>query len=137
MTYRLKAPAIFDANMAGVEHLYTNLGAEGFAKLMAEALRSPEPRREILDAIARLLDPRPDDDLRLVVERRSPGNTKMRETKRYDDIQIALAVLNFELESGNSKRGSRKKAVGEIAAARGISTSKVEKALRVLSLIPK
>ena len=135
MTYRLKAPAIFDANMAGVEHLYTNLGAEGFAKLMAEALRSPEPRREILDAIARLLDPRPDDDLRLVVERRSPGNTKMRQTKCREDIDISLEVLSLELESGNSKL--RKEAVGEIAAARGISKSKVEKALRVLSRIPK
>jgi hypothetical protein len=134
MTYQLKAPTIIDANMATVEQLYTGLGADPFAKLMAEALRVPMPRREILDAIARLLDPQPDDDLRLVVERRSPGNTKMRQTKRREDIDIALDVLNFQIESGNS---SRKKAVGEIAAARGISKSKVEKALRVLSLIPK
>jgi len=134
MTYRLKAPAIIDANMATVEQLYTGLGADRFAQLMAEALREPMPPREILDAIARLLDPQPDDDLRLVVERRSPGNTKMRQTKRREDIDIALDVLNLEIESGNS---SRKKTVGEIAAARGISKSKVEKALRVLSLIPK
>ena len=135
MTYRLKAPAIIDANMAIVEYLYTKHGPDGFAKLMAEALRSPEPRREILDAIARLLDPRPDDDLRLVVKRRSPGNTKMRQTKRGEHIEIALEVLNFEFESGGSKL--RKEAVGEIAAARSISKSKVEKALRVLSGIPK
>ena len=120
--------------MATVEQLYTGLGADRFAQLMAEALREPMPPREILDAIARLLDPQPDDDLRLVVERRSPGNTKMRQTKRREDIDIALDVLNLEIESGNS---SRKKTVGEIAAARGISKSKVEKALRVLSLIPK
>jgi hypothetical protein len=106
MTYRLKAPAIIDANMATVEQLYTKLGADGFAKLMARTLRDPAPRREILDAIARLLDPRPDDDLRLVVKRRSRGNTKMRQTKRREDIEIALAVLNFELQSGS---GSRKK----------------------------
>ena len=140
MTYQLKAPAIFDANMGGVEHLYTKLGPAGFAKVMAEALRNPMPRREILNAVARLLDPRPDDDLRLVVERRTPGNTKMRWTQRLEEIQIALEVLNFEteyLESGTPKRGSRKKAVGEIAAARSISPHTVWKALRVLSLIPK
>src|SRR5262245_20345936 len=134
MTYRLKAPDIIDANMAIVELLYTKHGPDGFAKLMTEALREAMPRREILDAIARLLDPRRDDDLRLVIKRRRPGNTKMRQTKRREDIDIALAVLNFQIESGNS---SRKKAVGEIAAARSISKSKVEKALRVLSLIPK
>ncbi len=137
MTYRLKAPAIIDANMAIVEQLYTKHGPDGFAKLMAEALREPMPRREILDAIARLLDPRPDDDLRLVVKRRSRGNTKMRQTKCREDIEIALAVLNFELESGNSKRGIRKKAVGEIADERGISPATVRKALRVLPRIPK
>src|SRR5262245_16159057 len=98
MTYRLKAPAILDANMGGVEHFYTKLGPAGFAKLMAEALRDPIPRREILDAVARLLDPQADDDLRLVVERRSPGNTKMQWTQRREDIQIALEVLNFEVE---------------------------------------
>jgi len=140
MTYRLKALAVIDANMATVEQLYTRLGADRFANLMAEALQDPMPRREILDAIARLLDPHPDDDLRLVVERRSAGNTKMRWTKRCEDIEIALAVLNFQqqyVESGNPMRGSRKKAVGEIAHERGISDGKVRQALKVLSLIPK
>jgi hypothetical protein len=137
MTYQLKAPAILDANMTAVEHLYTMLGADGFAKLMAEALRDPMPRREILDAVARLLDPCPDDDLRLVVERRSAGNTKMRWSKRREDIEIALAVLIFERECGLPKRGIRKKAVGEIATKRGISDSKVWQALKVLPLIPK
>ncbi len=140
MTYRLKAPAIIDANMAIVEQFFTKLGPDGFAKLMAEALRDPMPRREILDAVARLLDPCPNDDLRLVVERRSAGNTKMRWSKRREDIEITLAVLNFQREylgSGNPKRGSRKKAVGEIAKKRGISPGKVEKALGVLSLVPK
>jgi len=134
MTYRLKAPDIIDANMAIVEHLYTKHGPDGFAKLIAEALLAPMPPRQILDAVVRLLDPCPGDNLRLVVERRSRGNTKMRQTKRREDIDIALDVLNFQIEPGNS---SRKKAVGEIATARSISKSKVEKALRVLSLIPK
>lgn len=140
MTYRLKAPAIIDANMAIVEHLFTKHGPDGFAKLMAEALRSPKPRREILDAVVRLLDPRPDDDLRLVVERRRPGNTKMRQTKRAEDIRIALAEEEFllkYLEGGNPKHGSRKKAVGEIAAVLDIGPDRVCKALRVLRDIPR
>lgn len=140
MTYQLKAPAIIDAIMATVEQLYTGLGADRFAKLMAEAMREPMPRREILDAIARLLDPQPDDDLRLVVGRRSPGNTKMRQTKRREDIEIALEVEEWLLDylaAGNPKRGSIKKALGTIADKRDISKSKVEKALRVLSRIPK
>lgn len=98
MTYQLKAPATIDAGMAVVEQLYTRHGAAGFAKLIAKPLRDPMPRREILDAVVRLLDPHPDDDLALVVVRRTAGNTKMRQTKRLEDIHIALAVLNFELE---------------------------------------
>ena len=140
MTYRLKSPAIIDANMAIVEHLFTKHRPDGFAKLMAEALRSPKPRQEILDAVVRLLDPRPDDDLRLVVERRRSGNTKMRQTKRAEDIRIALAEEEFllkYLEAGNPKHGSRKKAVGEIAAALGIGPDRVWKALRVLRDIPR
>jgi hypothetical protein len=139
MTYRMKAPAVIDAKMAAAEQLFTTLGAAGFAKLMAEALRDPTPRREILDTIARLLDPHPDDDLALVVERRSAGNTKMQWTKRREDIEIALAVLNFQRKyvEDYPMRGSRKKAVGRIADERGISDSKVQQALKVLSLIPK
>src|SRR5262245_20019212 len=140
MSYRLKAPAIIDASMHSVEHFYTKLGADGFAKLMAIRLRDPRPRREILDAVARLLDPRPDDDLALVIKRRSPGNTKMRWTKRHEDIDIAGEVQTYLLEylaAGNPKRGSVKKAVGEIAGKRGISPGKVRQALKVLSLIPK
>jgi hypothetical protein len=139
MTYRLKAPAIIDANMATVEQLYTGLGADRFAKLMAEALRNPEPRREILDAIARLLDPHPDDDLRLVVERRSRGNRMMRWTKRAKDIHIALAVLNFEEEwdkSGKPRRGRRKNAVDETSKRAGIGKGTVREALKILSKIP-
>jgi len=126
--------------MYAVERYFTTLGPDGFAKLMATRLRDPEPRREILHAIARLLDPRPDDDLRLVVERRSRGTTKMRWTKRAEQLDIVSEVLDFQikyLESGKPPRGSQKKAVGEIAAKRGIKPSTVYKALKVQSLIPK
>ena len=139
MAYRLKAPAIIDANMAIVEHLFTKHGPDGFAKLMAKALREPMPRREILDAVVRLLDPHPDDDLRLVVKRRSAGNTKMKWTKRSEDIEIALEVEEWLLDylaAGSPKRGSIKKAVGTIADKRSISQGKVQQARKVLSLIP-
>ena len=95
MTYRYKAGAILDSNMHSVEQLYTKLGADAFAKLLAAHLRDPSPRRKILDAVARLLDPSPDDDLKLVITRRSAGNTTMRWTKRAEDIRIALAVQEF------------------------------------------
>jgi hypothetical protein len=137
MTYRLKAPAIIDANMTTIELLYTERGSDGLTKIMAAHLRTPMPRREILDGIARLLDPRPDNDLALVIVRRSRGNTKMRWTKRREDIDIAGEVQDFLLEylaAGNPKRGSIKKAVGEIAGKRGIGPGKVRQALKVLSL---
>src|SRR5262245_16765837 len=142
MTYRLKAPAIIDAKMATVELLYTEHGAGGFAKLMAKALRrDPMPHREILDSVARLLDPGPNDDLRLVVERRRAGNTKMKWTQRSEEIEISSEVEEWLLDylaSGNPKHGSIKKDVGEIAQKRGISDSKVRQArCKVLSQIPK
>jgi hypothetical protein len=141
MTYRLKAPAIIDANMTTIEQLYMELGADGLAKIMAAHLRAPMARREILDGVARLLDPRPGDDLALVIVRSSPGNPKLRWIKRREDIDIAYEVetyLEEYLAAGNPKRGSIKKAVGEIADNRGISPSKVRQAhSKILSLIPK
>jgi hypothetical protein len=140
MTYQPKAPAIIDSQMYGIEDRYTQLGRDGFAKLMATRLRDPRPRREVLDAIARLLDPHPDDDLALIVVRRSKGNPKMRWTKRNEDIEIAREVLHFEeewLRSGKKGRGLRKKAIGDIVERRGISEHKVRQALKILPLIPK
>jgi hypothetical protein len=140
VTYQPKSPTLTDSRMCGIEHWYTKLGADGFAKLMATRLRDPRPRREILDAVARLLDPRPDDDLALKIVRRSKGNPKMRWTKRAEDLDIVSEVLNFEDEwdkSGKLRRGRRKNAVGEIAKKRGISEGKVRQALKVLSLIPR
>src|SRR4051812_109135 len=140
MTYQLKAPALTVGSMLGVEYWYTKLGADGYAKLIAARLRDPLPQREVLDAVARLFDPQPDDDLQLVIKRRSAGNTTMRWTKRTEDIEIAWEVQKFCIEwlkAGKPMRGSRKKAVGEIAAKREISQHKVRQALKVLSLIPK
>jgi hypothetical protein len=139
MTYQPKAPAINDSSMYTIERLYTELGADAFAKLIATRLRDPRPKREILDAVARLLDPRPNDDLALKIVRRSKGNPKMRWTKRNEEIGIVSDVLDFKikyLESGKPPRGSTKKAVGEIAKKRGISEGKVRLALRIQSLIP-
>jgi hypothetical protein len=139
MTYQPKAPFLTDSRMYGIEHWYTKLGADGFAKLMATRLRDPRPKREILDAIARLLDPHPNDDLALVMVRRRKGNPKMRWTKRAEDIEIVREVLNFEEEwdkSGKPRRGRRKNAVDEIAAKHGIGKGTVREALKILSLIP-
>jgi hypothetical protein len=139
MTYQLKAPAVIDASMAAVEYWYTKLGADEFAKMMAARLRDPLPRREVLDAVARLLDPQPKDQLRLVLKRRNRA-PKMRWTKRREDIDIAIEVEQFQMEwllAGKPKRGSRKKAVGVVAKKRGIGSDKVQQALRVLSLIPR
>jgi hypothetical protein len=139
MTYRLKAPAVIDASMVIVEQLYAKHGADGLAKIMAKALRDPMPRQEILHSVARLLDPGPNDDLRLVVERRRRGNTKMQWTKRSEDIELSLEVLEWLLDylaAGNPKRGSIKKAVGAVADNRSMSEGKVRQALKVRSLIP-
>jgi hypothetical protein len=141
MTYQPKSPAIIDASMGGIEYWYTKLGAEGFAKLIAARLRDRFPHREVLDAVARLLDPQPDDKLKLVLVHHGRGNpTKMPWTKRREDIEIAQEVNQYEMEwtaAGKPSRGRRKKAVGEIAARRKISPHKVLKALKVLDLIPK
>ena len=54
--------------------------------------------------------------------------------ERREDIEITLAFLNFQRNTWgwNAKRGSREKAVGQIAKKRGISPGKVEEALGVL-----
>jgi hypothetical protein len=140
MTYEPKAPFLTDAQMYGIEQWYTKLGPDGFAKLMATHLRLLMPQREVLDAIARLLDPLPDDDLRLVVERRARGSTMMRWTKRAQDIDIVRDVLVFEEEwdkSGKPKRGRRKNAVDAVADKLGIGKGTVREALKILSRIPK
>jgi len=140
MTYKPKAPAIIDANMSTIEQLYVERGPDGLAKLMAAHLRLSMPNRLILDGVGRLLDPQPDDDLELVVVRRRAGNSKTRWVQRREDIEIAREVQHYQAEhlrAGKPLRGSKKKAVGEIAAKRGISPAKVAKALKVLDSIPK
>jgi hypothetical protein len=137
MTYQPKAPAIIDANMAVIEEIFAKTGADGLASLIATRLRNPCPDRAVLDAVARLLEPHDDDDLALVVVRRSAGNTKTRSTQRLDDIKLAMAVLHCEQEDSGAKRGIRKRAVDTVANREGISKAKVLKALKVLPLIPK
>jgi hypothetical protein len=127
--------------MATIEQLYAERGADGLAKLIAAHLRLSMPNRLILDGVARLLDPQPDDDLALVVVRRSAGNTKTRWIKRREDIEIAREVQKYlreYLAAGKPRRGSVKKAVGDIADKRGIKSAKVQQALNnVRPLIPK
>jgi hypothetical protein len=101
-------------------------------------LQSPE----ILESVARLLDPQPDDDLQLVITRRGPGNPKMRWTKRAEDIKIAREVEQYliaHLTAGKPVRGSIKLAAREIAKKHpGISASTVEQTHRkIRNLIPK
>jgi hypothetical protein len=101
----------------------------------------PMPHPEILESVARLLDPRPDDDLALILVRRSKGNPKMRWTKRAKDIKIALEVEQFliaHLTAGKPMRGSIKLAAREIAKKRGINASTVEQTHRkIRRMIPK
>jgi hypothetical protein len=155
MTYRYKAPEITDARMYAIEHCYTKLGPDGFAKLMATGLREaakflseyefdegdPVPHREILESVARLLDPRPDDDLQLIVERRRQGNPKLRWIQRAEDIEIAREVEHYlweHLAAGKPNRGSIKLAAREIAKKRGINASTVEQTHRkIRRMIPK
>jgi hypothetical protein len=136
-----KAPAVIDANMAGVEKLFAERGATDLAKLIADRLREPAPKPEILDTVARLLDPRPGDELRMVIERTRKGNPKVtRLAKRADDIRIALAVLKAEQKAGAGKpqRGYRKGAIARVAHQLGISESKARQALsQILRRIPK
>jgi hypothetical protein len=139
MTYQRKAPFLVDPYMT-VEQLYTKLGADAFAKLMAAHLRQDWPRREILDAVVRLLDPPSDDDLKLVIERRSRGNPKLKGVKRIEEIEIAQEVENFleeYLAAGNPKRGSIKFVAGKIAGKRGIKANTVEQTHRKIRRIIK
>ena len=101
---------------------------------MATRLRDPRPRREILDAVARLLDPRPDDDLALKIVRRSKGNPKMRWTKRAEDLYIVSEVLNFEDEWVKSGRGRQYRCA---VIARPVAVVLCGGAIDVLPLSPR
>jgi hypothetical protein len=136
--YKLKAPW-FDSSMASTEHLFLKMGAANYARLLAERLREANPRQEILDSVARLLDPRPGDQLELVVRRRGPGKI-LKGVKRHEDIKIALAFEKFHAAhlSAGKKHGAVKLAVGDTAKQFGITDREVREARkRMLRSIPK
>jgi hypothetical protein len=125
--------------MATVEKIFEERGGEGLAQLIAKKLRGANPHQAIIEMVARLLDPQPDDDLALVVERRSRGNTKTKWVQRKNDIEIAAAVVNYELEHvKGGKPVLRKVAIGKIANQRRITDRRVRQALsNVLPMIPR
>ena len=137
--YKLKAPW-FDSGMASTEHLFSKMGAADYARLLAMRLRESNPRREILNSVARLLDPRPGDQLELVVRRRRPGKI-LKNVKRHDDIKITLAFEKFHAEhlsAGKPKYGAVKAAMKDAATKFGITDRAVREArARMLRLVPK
>jgi hypothetical protein len=142
MTYQRKAPW-FDASMAEVESLFIEMGAANYTRLLAKRLREPSsPQREdLLDIVARLLDPRPDDQLEMVVQRRGPGNI-LKGAKRINDIKIALAFEECRLArvTAGEERGVVKAAAGDAAKklGGGITDRQVREAhKRMQRLFPK
>jgi hypothetical protein len=137
--YKLKAPW-FDSGMASDEKLFTEMGAPGYARLIAKHLREPSPHREILDSVARLLDPRPGDQLELIIRRRRPGRV-LKGVKRYDDLKIALAFGKshvVHLSAGKPSYGAVKAAVADTATKLGVTEREVRGARsRMRRLIPK
>jgi hypothetical protein len=140
MTYQRKAPW-FDASMATVESLLTEMGATNYTRLLAEHLRDPSPRREILDIVARLLDPRPEDQLEMVVQRRMRGKI-LKGAKRINDLKIALAFEECHLArlSAGEERSAVKLAEGDAARklGGGVTDRQVREARnRMRRLLPK
>jgi hypothetical protein len=116
-------------DMALIEQLYEINGPATVARLLAWRLRKPSPRREVLDMVARWLDPESNDCFKLVVARRRGGKSP---TKQLNDQTIAKAILRSQQRLG-WKRLSKEE-VGDIADQFNISDAKVRK---VISQIQK
>ena len=116
--------------MALLEQLFLKKGPDSIARLMAARLRDPSPHRAVLDLVAQMLDPQGDFFLKLVVVPRGRGKpeTKLKWTKRVNDVAIAKAVLHYQQELGN-KYGSGKRAVSQVAELFAVSEGKVRKAM--------
>lgn len=115
--------------MALIEQLFEIEGPTAIASLLAELLRDPSPHREVLDIVARWLDPQGDDCFRLVVERRRCGK---RWTKYVNDAAINKAVSEVQqelIDAGKPKHGSKGRAVRKVAKRFEISQIKVRKAI--------
>jgi hypothetical protein len=112
-----------DVHMALLEQAFeTKRKIEGLARakasmarFLAARLRDPDPSREILDTVARMLDG--NDVFRLVLDQRSSGE---RYTKRVNDGAIAKA-LRQEIAAGKPKYGMMQR----VAKGLGVGPDKV------------
>jgi hypothetical protein len=112
-----------------IEQLFLMGGPTAVAEFLAARLRDPSPHRDVLDMVARSLDPQNDDYLKLLVVRQRRGK---RWTKHVNDQAIAKTILRYRQELGRKRLS--KVAVGDIADQFEISEAKVRK---VISQIQK
>jgi hypothetical protein len=115
-----------DTVLAVTEQLFELAGPDVFARWLASKLREKTPNRGLLEMVARMLDPKPDDYLKLVVERRRSGKTW---TRRANDAALAKATTKYQRALGN-KHGDQQKAIKKVAEQFGVSKATVLKALR-------
>jgi hypothetical protein len=108
-----------------LEQLFAMGGPETVASLLADRLRDPAPNPDVIATVARWLDPRTDDYIKLVVVGRRDGK---RMTKRVNDATIAQAAIEYQQALGN-KHGDQKKAVKAVAKLYGVSEATVLKAI--------
>jgi hypothetical protein len=114
-------------NLALMEQLFEMMAdSDRIAKFLASELREGTPKRELLDMVARMLDPGINDYFKLVVARRRGGKTW---TRQANDAALAKAAIKWKRALGN-KHGDQKKAVAKTAKQFEVSKATVLKALR-------
>jgi hypothetical protein len=116
-----------DTYLALMEQFYKMLaGPDDIARSLASDLRKESPRREFLNMLALMLDPKVNCYFKLVIQRRRDGKTW---TTRVNDGALAKATHKHWQALGG-KRGQLKLAVGKVAEHFGCSAGAVRLALR-------